>query len=94
MPIETVRIELLGSAFTIQTDERREYVESLIRRLRDRFEEVSASTGVDEPLKLALLAGLYMADELERAGMGESPALREAGAVAERLIARIDDILE
>lgn len=96
MPIETVRVELLGLSFVIQTDEREEYIVKLITKLRSKIEAVSLGSGVSDPLKTAILAGLYLADEIERISKENSssaPSL-ELGEITNRLIARIDDTLK
>lgn len=99
MAIETVRVELLDASFTIQTDESKEYVESLIAYLGSKIETVKASSKVDDPLKASILAGIFLVDELYRervdaqARPSQGVADVDIGAVAERLIARIDDSL-
>jgi len=99
MPIETVRVELLGASFVIQTDESREYVESLIAYLGSKIETVKTSSKVDDPLKASILAGIFLVDELYRERVDASirsglaaPDV-DVGAVADRLIAKIDDSL-
>lgn len=96
MPIETVRVELLGLSFVIQTDESAEYVNSLISVLRSKIDAVSSGSGLSDPLKTAILAGIYLADELERTKQGQTglPDSVDAGKVADRLIAKIDDSLK
>ncbi len=101
MPIETVRVELLGLSFVIQTDESAEYVNSLISVLRSKIDAVSSGSGLSgprlsDPLKTAILAGIYLADELERTKHGQAglPDSVDAGKVADRLIAKIDDSLK
>jgi cell division protein ZapA (FtsZ GTPase activity inhibitor) len=103
MGIETVRVELLGASFAIQTDESKEYVESLLAYLGSKIETVRSSSKVDDPLKVALLAGIYLVDELYRERLDASAADThkvtderqdvDIAAVADRLIARIDDSL-
>lgn len=99
MPIETVRVELLGASFVIQTDESKEYVESLIAYLGSKIETVRASSRVDDPLKASILAGIFLVDELYRERVeastrpGQAAPDVDIGAVAERLIATIDDSL-
>jgi len=99
MAVETVRVELLGASFVIQTDESREYVESLIAYLGSKIETVKTSSKVDDPLKASILAGIFLVDELYRERVDASirsglaaPDL-DVGAVADRLIAKIDDSL-
>lgn len=97
MAIETVRVELLGTSFAIQTDESSEYVTSLIAYLGSKIETVKASSMVDDPLKASILAGIFLVDELYRervdASIRTGIADPDIGAVAERLIAKIDDTL-
>ena len=100
MAVETIRVEMLGASFTIQTDESREYVESILAYLGTKVDKVSSSSRVDDPLKAAILAGVYIVDELfrERVENSISTGLSgkdndEISAVAERIIARIDDPL-
>jgi cell division protein ZapA len=100
MAVETIRVEMLGASFTIQTDESREYVESILAYLGTKVDKVSSSSHVDDPLKAAILAGVYIIDELfrERVENSVSTGLSgkdhdEISAVAQRLIARIDDTL-
>jgi len=99
MAIETVRVELLGASFVIQTDESKEYVESLLAYLGSKIETVKAASKVDDPLKACILAGVFLVDELYRERVDASvrsglaaPEI-DVGAVADRLIARIDDTL-
>jgi len=100
MAVETIRVEMLGASFTIQTDESREYVESILAYLGTKVDKVSNSSRVDDPLKAAILAGVYIVDELfrERVENSISAGLSgkdrdEISAVADRIIARIDDTL-
>jgi cell division protein ZapA (FtsZ GTPase activity inhibitor) len=103
MGIETVRVELLGASFAIQTDESKEYVESLLAYLGSKIETVRTTSRVDDPLKVALLAGIFLVDEIysERLDASAGDMRKAAGnsrdfdiaAVADRLIARIDDSL-
>lgn len=100
MAVETIRVELLGASFAIQTDESREYVESILAYLGTKFDKVGSSSRIDDPLKTAILAGVYLVDELFRERIENSVSAGLAGndrdeisAVTERLIARIDDTL-
>ncbi|HOX91834.1 MAG TPA: cell division protein ZapA [Spirochaetales bacterium] len=101
MAVETVRVELLGASFAIQTDETREYMESVLAYLRDKVAAVRSSTRVDDPLKTAILTGIFLVDELYRervesavrADRSEQEQHDEAAKTAERIIARIDQTL-
>ena len=59
------------------------------------MEEVKSRYSFAEPLTVALLAALNIADELfkSREGRGESVASQEIATVAERILDRIDEEL-
>ncbi len=97
MSIQIVNIDLLGTAFTVQTDESLDYMEGLIARIKERLENLRGSTRVSDPLKLSILLNITLVDELmrERSRLPSDPALPGAGdeeieRVARRLIADLD----
>ena len=95
MAVSTFRVELLGTSFTVQTDATREHFDKLLGGLSGRFDAIRQATNVHDPLKLAILAGITMADDLER--QAENPPVDEAAGevarIAEQLIMRIDESL-
>ena len=62
-----IRIELLGVSFAIDTDEEPVHVERIVSTLRARIQEVNSGVDSKDPLKIALLAGMLVADELLKA---------------------------
>lgn len=93
MAVRNLRIELLGTSFTIQTDESREYMESILDYIRKHAEEVQRTTRVGDPLKASILASVYIVDELFRErerGSSRQPEGEELGRMADRMIARLD----
>ena len=96
MAVQTLKIELLGSSFTIQTDESREYMDAILAHIRRRVEEIQRNTRVTDPLKTSILASVYIVDELfqERLSRSSRDAERdEMGQAADRLIERLDRAL-
>jgi cell division protein ZapA (FtsZ GTPase activity inhibitor) len=102
MALRQNRIDVLGTSFTIQTDEDPEYFESLLAYLKKTVDSVRRGSGVVDPLKIAILANLYAADELfrERRKSGDrnekSPddrELAEAERITLKLIASLDEKL-
>jgi len=73
MSVQVVNIELLGTTFAVQTDESVEYIEKLVAQLRNRLETLRASTRVQDPVKLSILASVTILDELERVKEGFGP---------------------
>ncbi len=89
-----MHIELLGSSFTLQSDEDSEYLADLLDFYRTKIEEISRSVSTRDSLKLAILSALLVTDELfkERRRSQEiaANATEELSRITEELIAKID----
>jgi cell division protein ZapA len=83
----SVEVSILGSSFTIQSRYDPRYLDEVIAYLKAKIREIQASSGTQDPLKIALLAALNVADELLRKRDEES---REIEELTEQLIERID----
>ncbi|WP_455382868.1 cell division protein ZapA [Salinispira pacifica] len=89
-----MRIELLGTSFTLQSDEDPDYLADLVDFYRTKIEEISRSVTTRDNLKLAILSALLITDELfkERARGSEQVDSegKELSRITEELIAKID----
>ena len=90
-----LRIDVLGTSFVIQSDESAEHLARLSSFVKDRIEEVKGRYSFADPLTVAVLAALNIADDMFKARDGRLPVgpAEEIEGVAERLISRIDDEL-
>lgn len=92
-----LRIDVLGTSFVIQSEESPEHLAQLSRFVKDRIEEVKARYTFADPLTVAMLAALNIADELLKARAGRpsvaSSQETEIENVTERLLSRIDEVL-
>jgi len=95
-----LRIEVLGTSFVIQSEESPEHLAMLSSFVRERIDEVKARYNFADPLTVALLAALNIADDYVKLRQGRLPSPRtaevqaaEIQSVAERLINRIDEAL-
>ena len=89
-----LRVDLLGAAFTIQSDESTEHLNRLTGYVKSRIEEVKKRYPFAESLTVAVLAALNIADEMFKLREGREPSeSAEIGSVAERLISRMDEDL-
>jgi len=104
MPKGGLRIDILGTSFTIAADEPAVYLESLLAKYASAVESAQRATGLTDPLKLSIVAGILLSDELEQCKkhpktlwMPSVPGADDKNAEAERLtldlIARIDEAL-
>lgn len=78
--------EILGQRYTVRGEAPPEYIRRLAAYLDGKIQEMRKGAGVQEPVRLSVLAGLHIVDELFRA--------RETGARVEgrveALIARLE----
>lgn len=89
-----VRIELLGTSFTIDADESPEYLNDLVDYLRSQVQEIEKTVATSDPLKKAILAALLVTDELfqEQQKDNEDPLSPEADEI-ERIATRMIKLL-
>jgi mannose-6-phosphate isomerase len=85
-----LRIDVLGTSFSISADEDQTYLESLLSYYRIKIENTRKKTGLQDPLKLALVTGFLLCDEVQK---GKSAEDDEAERLALDLISRIDAAL-
>lgn len=76
-----VEFELLGQRFTVKSEAPADYVRELVAHVERTVSELRGE-GNQDPVKLAVLAALYIADELFRAREARS---QEAGEAARRV---------
>ncbi|GHV86295.1 cell division protein ZapA [Spirochaetia bacterium] len=94
MEKSNLHFNLLGTSFSIAADEDPAYLESLLNRYRIILENTRKSTGLDnEPLKLAILTGFLLCDEIEKMKNQNSKESREAEQRTLNMIARIDEAI-
>ncbi|MCL1815838.1 MAG: cell division protein ZapA [Treponema sp.] len=93
MEKSSLHFNLLGTSFSIAADEEISYLESLLNRYRIILENTRKSTGLDEPLKLAILTGFLLCDEIEKMKTQEIREGREVEQLTLNMIARIDEVI-
>ena len=96
-----LRIDILGTSFSIAADEESAYLDSLLNQYRFVIENTQKTTGLKDPLKVAIVAGFLLCDEIQK--LHKQPAsksewilaeCREAEQLTLDLIARIDEALD
>jgi len=63
MTSSSVKVSIFGSTYSIQGDADPEYIRSLASFVDDKMNEVSRSVSSGNPLQVAILAALNIADE-------------------------------
>ncbi len=77
---QPIHIEILGQSFTIKTDDSPEYIQSLVDDLKQRYARISARMNVADPLRVAILAGLFLLDDVKK--MQNQPLSAQSGRTA------------
>ncbi len=80
MQRSSFRIDMLGTSFSIAANESPEYLEKISKIVKEKSDEVRESTGLHDSLKIAIITGIVLCDELERLKRGESPEGAESSS--------------
>lgn len=93
-----LQITLLGTSFSIKSDESREYMEQVVRHYTKKLEDTRRGVSIEDPLKLAIITGLFLADDFykvysDQKGMNPQESI-EAERITRELIENMDDMLK
>jgi cell division protein ZapA (FtsZ GTPase activity inhibitor) len=90
-----VQISLLGTRFSIQTDQDPKYVQHLLDDLAKRISHIQGSLKIEDPVRAALLAGLFLEDDLAqcRSSHPDGVLLEEVEKLHLSMIKSIDQTL-
>ena len=92
-------IDILGASFALEAGEPDDYLQSIYSHYTKVVADVQKTSGVTEPIRVAIIAGLLLSDELskERLNPQVSVPEREAEALIEqstrKMIEDIDSII-
>lgn len=92
-----IPIRVLGTNFTIQTDEDPQYVSELVAYITRKIEEIKTGPKAQDPLRLSIITSIIIADELfkeRRSASAPGESEDQIGSVAEKMIAQIDAVLD
>jgi cell division protein ZapA (FtsZ GTPase activity inhibitor) len=91
-----VDIKALGTSFKIQVDEDPVYMEEILNYLDQIISKVESTTGMKDPLKIAVLTAVYLIDELykEKKSDKNLNTENEVSELTERIISCIESVLE
>lgn len=99
MPDNLLSVQLLGTSFSLKSTENLDYLREVVAYYEEKVEETRRGVSLQDPLKIALLTGIVLADELlkernRRAGSLSVPEADEAERITRALIDKIDSILQ
>ncbi len=92
------QINILGSSFSIQTDEAPDRMKEIISILKSKTEMVESDLSVNDPLKNLVISSIIIIDELlkerQRSGEYGSSDSEEVERLTLQIMERIDKSLE
>lgn len=59
-----LHIDMLGASFSAQAEEDTAYLEKLLSYYKEITDSIHSSSGVCDPIKISILAGIALVDEL------------------------------
>jgi cell division protein ZapA (FtsZ GTPase activity inhibitor) len=83
-------VEILGQRLSVRGRGTPEYIVRLAEYLNERVATVRDQARVFDPLRLSLLAGLHVVDELHRCRQAEADLVARVDGLARRLEAVLD----
>jgi len=94
----TLQIDLLGTSFAIQSDEKDDYLDAIYNHYKNTIVRVEKTSNLTDPLKIAIIAGILAADEYHKEKMknrnqDETLDLSEVEKLALKMISRIDQVI-
>ncbi len=69
---QTIRVEIYNQTYSIRSDGDNDYILSLAEYVDRKMREISSGTLTVDSLKVAILAALHIADELQQLQMSQS----------------------
>lgn len=96
-----LQIDLLGTSFALEADQPAEYLQSIYNHYKKVVSEVQQTSGVNDSLRVAIIAGILLSDELSKERLNLNPPetiLQDETAVlieqsAKKMIEDIDSII-
>jgi cell division protein ZapA len=94
----SLQIDVLGTSFAIQADEKPEYLSALYSHYKKTVEQIEATSGLNDSLKIAIIAGILLSDELykekmKHPGPAQELDLAEAEKLALGMISKIEQVI-
>lgn len=86
-------VEIYGQTFTVTSEDDEQYVRNIATVVDQRMRQMAGSTKGTVPLRVAIMAALSFADELETAKSDQQATVvveEEAERISSRLLARLE----
>ncbi|MGL4982595.1 MAG: cell division protein ZapA [Treponemataceae bacterium] len=97
----TLKVDILGTSFTIQAEETSTYLDEIYNRYKKTVSEIEKTSGIRDPLRVSILAGMMLSDEIQKIitknnipfSTSSPVELAEAEKLTLKMINSIDSVL-
>ncbi len=89
-----MQIELLGTSFSVRTDEDPEYFREVVERFRTKISEIQRTVSTSDPLKVAILAGILATDDYMKLNGTLRREDSQAREITETIFAELEGALD
>lgn len=92
-------VNVLGTSFDLEADQKDEYVQSIYNYYLSVLEKAKLVSDVDNPLKIAIITGLFLSDEVFKARLETTGTITDPETFIDmetttmRMIEKIDDVI-
>jgi cell division protein ZapA len=92
--MESVQVEIFGQTYSIKAVNGRKYIEELAELVDARMKDIQKGTGSSDGYRIAILAALNIADELQRLRSQHDVLRRTASTSLDRMIELTDEVVK
>jgi cell division protein ZapA (FtsZ GTPase activity inhibitor) len=78
-----IRLDILGTSFTITADEDEEYLNKVLSQYRAAVHNTQNISGIKDPLNVAILTGFILCDEFNKVKQRLDDEIEARGALKE-----------
>ncbi len=92
MKDKLIRVKIFGTEYSLKGDEKQEYMEKLSNYVDEKMREVAEHSALVSTAKVAVLAALRIADELEQ--LREEKSGIKTGSPVEKRIRKLIEMID
>ncbi len=85
-----IEMEIFGQTFTVNSEDDEKYVRKLASFVDQRMRQITGSAKVTVPLRVAIMAGLSIADELFKISQQETDLRQETELISSGLLQSLE----
>ncbi len=85
-----IEVEIFGQTFTVNSEDDEKYVRKLASFVDQRMRQITGSAKVTVPLRVAIMAGLSIADELFKISQQETDLRQETELISSGLLQSLE----